>query len=240
MAPDASNAGFDKGVTLKIDTFNNYHYALTFGSQVGDLRYMKVALEAAPPPTRPPQEGESAEDKKKNDEQYLKDHAGMLAHVQREKKLEGWTFLVKDEDVKALVRDRAQLLPEPQQGEVRKHLREYVDIRVQAVGQRTDAARRVEWATRTARLQGALSARQVDFDRLIATPELPRRQPLAAIQSFADTLPYRLACTATPAPNARMKSRKGASRNSTRPATPTITSMASRMGSTSATVPQRA
>ena len=36
------------------------------------------------------------------------------------------------------------------------------------------------------RLQGALSARQVDLDRLIATPELPRRQPLAAIQSFAE------------------------------------------------------
>ena len=124
VAPDASNAGFDKGVTLKIDTFNNYHYALTLGNQVGDLRYMKVALEAAPPPTRPPQEGESAEDKKKNDEQYLKDHDGMLAHVQREKKLEGWTFLVKDEDVKALVRDRSQLLPEPKKddkkGEAKK------------------------------------------------------------------------------------------------------------------------
>ncbi|MEW6450639.1 MAG: AsmA family protein [Pseudomonadota bacterium] len=36
------------------------------------------------------------------------------------------------------------------------------------------------------RLQGALSARQVDLDRLIATPEMPRRQPLAAIQSFAE------------------------------------------------------
>lgn len=36
------------------------------------------------------------------------------------------------------------------------------------------------------RLQGALSARQVDLDRLIATPEIPRRQPLAAIQTFAE------------------------------------------------------
>jgi hypothetical protein len=113
VATDPSRAGFENGVTLKIDTFNNYHYALTFGKNEGDLRYMKVALEAAPPPTRPPQEGEAAEDKKKNDEQYLKDHDGMLAHMKREKKLEGWTFLVKEEDVKALVRDRAQLQPEP-------------------------------------------------------------------------------------------------------------------------------
>ncbi len=38
------------------------------------------------------------------------------------------------------------------------------------------------------RLQGALSARQVDLDRLIATPDVPRRLPLAAIQSFAELL----------------------------------------------------
>jgi large subunit ribosomal protein L24 len=36
------------------------------------------------------------------------------------------------------------------------------------------------------RLQGALSARQVDLDRLVATPDTPRRLPLAAIQSFAE------------------------------------------------------
>jgi uncharacterized protein involved in outer membrane biogenesis len=36
------------------------------------------------------------------------------------------------------------------------------------------------------RLQGALSARQVDVDRLIATPETPRRLPLATIQTFAE------------------------------------------------------
>ena len=112
VAPDASKAGFDKGVTLKVDTFNNYHYALTFGESVGDLRFLKIALEADPPPSRPPQQGEAPADKEKNDQQYLKDHDGMIAHVAREKKLEGWTFLVRDEDVKALIRDRAQLLPD--------------------------------------------------------------------------------------------------------------------------------
>jgi hypothetical protein len=112
LAPDASKAGFENGVTLKVDTFNNYHYSLTLGNKEGDLRYFKVALEAAPPATRPAQQGESAEEKKTRDEQYAKDHDGMLAHVAREKKLEGWTFLVKDEDVKALLRDRADLQPE--------------------------------------------------------------------------------------------------------------------------------
>jgi hypothetical protein len=112
IAPDASQAGFEDGVTLKIDTFNNYHYTLTFGRQDGDLRYMKVALEADPPKARPPQKGESAEDKKSRDEQYAKDHDGMLAHVQREKKTEGWTYLVKNEDIQALLRDRGQMQPD--------------------------------------------------------------------------------------------------------------------------------
>ncbi len=112
VAPDASKAGFENGPSLKIDTFHNYHYTLTFGDQTGDLRYMKVALEGDPPPTRPPEKGESAEDKEKKDKQYLEDHKGMLAQIAREKKLEGWTFLVKNDDVQALLRDRAQLLPE--------------------------------------------------------------------------------------------------------------------------------
>ncbi len=37
------------------------------------------------------------------------------------------------------------------------------------------------------RLEGALSARQIDIDRLIATPDAPRRLPLAAMQAFAET-----------------------------------------------------
>jgi D-lactate dehydrogenase (cytochrome) len=37
-------------------------------------------------------------------------------------------------------------------------------------------------------LQGMLSARQVDLDRLLATPEAPRRLPLAAVQAFGEML----------------------------------------------------
>jgi uncharacterized protein involved in outer membrane biogenesis len=37
-------------------------------------------------------------------------------------------------------------------------------------------------------LQGLLSARQVDLDRLLATPDAPRRLPLAAVQAFGEML----------------------------------------------------
>jgi len=37
-------------------------------------------------------------------------------------------------------------------------------------------------------LQGALSARQIDLDRLLATPQAPRHLPFAAVQAFGDML----------------------------------------------------
>ena len=48
-----------------------------------------------------------------------------------------------------------------------------------------DGAAEVKFGERP-RLQGALSARQIDLDRLIATSETPRRLPVAATQAFAE------------------------------------------------------
>jgi large subunit ribosomal protein L24 len=48
-----------------------------------------------------------------------------------------------------------------------------------------DGAAEIKFGERP-RLQGALSARQIDLDRLIATPEAPRRLPVAATQAFAE------------------------------------------------------
>ena len=39
-----------------------------------------------------------------------------------------------------------------------------------------------------AMFQGALSARQVDLDKLVASPESPRRLPVAALRAFAETV----------------------------------------------------
>lgn len=48
-----------------------------------------------------------------------------------------------------------------------------------------DGAAEIKFGERP-RLQGALSARQIDLDRLIATPDVPRRLPAAATQAFAE------------------------------------------------------
>jgi uncharacterized protein involved in outer membrane biogenesis len=50
-----------------------------------------------------------------------------------------------------------------------------------------DGAAEIKFGERP-RLQGALSARQIDLDRLIATSDAPRRLPAAATQAFAELL----------------------------------------------------
>ena len=112
VASDPSKAGFEQGVTLKIDTFHNTHYTLQMGRQEGDLRYMRVALTGDPPKTRTPGKDESPEDKEKKDKEFEENYKGQLMQLEREGKLKGWTYLVRNSDIESLLRERAQLLPQ--------------------------------------------------------------------------------------------------------------------------------
>jgi hypothetical protein len=112
VATDPSKAGFDQGVTLRIDTFHNTHYTLQLGRQEGDLRYMRIGLTGDPPKTRMPGKDESAEDKEKKDKEFEDNYKGQLMQLEREGKLKDWTFLVRNSDIESLLRDRAQLLPQ--------------------------------------------------------------------------------------------------------------------------------
>ncbi len=112
VAVDAPEAGFERNPVLKVATFDNFNYSLSFGDQKGDLRYLKISLEGNPPAARVPSKNETPEDKAKKDKEFDDNHKGLLEQLAREKKLEGWTFLVRNSDVESLLRDRAQLLPE--------------------------------------------------------------------------------------------------------------------------------
>ena len=123
VASDTPDAGFNRNPTLKVSTFDNLNYSLNFGDQHGDLRYLRISLNGNPPDARVPAKNESAEDKAKKDKEFEENHKGLLMQLEREKKLEGWTFLVRNSDVEALLRDRAQLAPEEKgdKGEVAKN-----------------------------------------------------------------------------------------------------------------------
>jgi hypothetical protein len=117
VATDPAKAGFDKGVVLKIDTLHNTQYTLQLGDKVGDLRYFKASLTGDPPRTRTPGKNETPEEKEKKDKEHEENYKGQLGQLEREGRIRDWTFLVKDEDVKNLLRDRAELLPSKKQDE---------------------------------------------------------------------------------------------------------------------------
>lgn len=89
VAVDAPDAGFDRNPVLKIGTFDNLNYTLSFGDPHGDLRYLRISLEGNPPAARVPAKNESAEDKAKKDKEFEENHKGLLEQLAREKKLEG-------------------------------------------------------------------------------------------------------------------------------------------------------
>jgi len=65
-----------------------------------------------PPKTRKPEKNEKAEDKEKKDKAFEEQRKKLLEKVEREKKLEPWTYLVAKTSLDPLLRDRAQLMPE--------------------------------------------------------------------------------------------------------------------------------
>ena len=57
-----------------------------------------------------------AEDKAKNDKEFEERRKKLVEKVDREKKLERWTYLVAKNGLAPLLRDRAGLMPEKKKG----------------------------------------------------------------------------------------------------------------------------
>jgi len=61
---------------------------------------------------RAPAKGEKAEDKAKKDKEFEEYRKKLAEKLDREKKLDKWTYLVGKNVVEPLLRDRSQLMPE--------------------------------------------------------------------------------------------------------------------------------
>ena len=110
--PAKADTGLDHAIVIKADTFDGLSYVLRVGKQVGDNYYVKVAVAGEPRKTRAPAKGEKAEDKAKNDKEFEERRKQLLEKLERERKLERWTYLVAKNGLDPLLRDRPQLMPE--------------------------------------------------------------------------------------------------------------------------------
>ncbi len=114
--PAKTDTGLDHAIVIKADTLDGLSYTLAIGKQAGDNYYVKVAVAGEPRRTRAPAKGEKAEDKAKNDKEFEERRKKLVEKLDREKKLERWTYLVAKSGLDPLLRDRAGLMPEKRKG----------------------------------------------------------------------------------------------------------------------------
>ena len=110
---DPSQANFAKGIKVKVDTFDGFIYEVSFGDKTDKgLYHMKFTVSANLPKTRVVPKDEKPEDKEKADKAFEEQTKAYNEKLEREKKLEAWTYLISKTTVEPLLRERAQLLPE--------------------------------------------------------------------------------------------------------------------------------
>lgn len=114
VVPDPAKAdtGLDRPVVIRASTIDGLTYALRIGHKVGDNYYLGLSVTGEPPQARVPAKGEKAEDSAKKDKEFEGSRKKLLEKIDREKRLERWTYLVAGSSVDPLLRERAQLMPE--------------------------------------------------------------------------------------------------------------------------------
>ncbi len=110
---DPSQANFAKGIKVKVDTFDGFIYEVSFGDKTDKgLYHMKFTVSANLPKTRVVPKDEKPEDKEKADKAFEEQTKAYSEKLEREKKLEAWTYLISKTTAEPLLRERAQLLPD--------------------------------------------------------------------------------------------------------------------------------
>ena len=114
-APDQSPAktGMDKPLTLTIETFDHFTYAIKIGNKTPESDYnLNVTVTAAVPGERTPGKDEKPDDRKRLDKEFADKTKQFAAKFDQEKSLDKWTYVVNSWLIDPLIRDRAQLMVE--------------------------------------------------------------------------------------------------------------------------------
>jgi hypothetical protein len=110
--PAKADTGLDHPVVIKAETFDGLKYTLSVGRQADANYYVRIAVAGEPAKVRTPAKNEKAEDKAKNDKAFEESRRKLVEKLERERKLDPWTYLVTKTSLDPLLRDRPQLMPE--------------------------------------------------------------------------------------------------------------------------------
>ena len=111
--PD-SETGFDKAVTVNVQTFDGFKYALEIGGEAPDQsHFFRFKVSADLPATRTAEPNESPDDKKKKDDEFAKQQETLKNRLAAEQKLQNWIFEVENYAVEIFFKSRKDLLQGP-------------------------------------------------------------------------------------------------------------------------------
>jgi hypothetical protein len=111
--PAAAEAGLEKPLTVTAQSFDGITYVLKIGSKAGDDRYyLAFSSSGDPSKFRVVTPGESTEDKAKKDKEFEEQLKGRLERRARDRLMERWTYIVPKTAIAAVLRDRAELMPD--------------------------------------------------------------------------------------------------------------------------------
>ena len=120
LANDAEKVALDKNATqIKINTSEGFEYALKVGDSTdGSDKIVSVAITANFPEKRTPAENESAEDKKKLDEEWAAAQKTLQDKLANEQKFTQHAYRVSSYTVDAILKKRSELIKDEEKGAI--------------------------------------------------------------------------------------------------------------------------
>jgi hypothetical protein len=112
VSPDET--GLKDPFKVRVKTFDGFTYDFLLGKEGPDkARYLVLSVNADLPRARTPDPNESADDKKKKDEEFDKRNLSLKERLEKEKRFEKWVYLVPDYNLEQLLKRRDEIVPKP-------------------------------------------------------------------------------------------------------------------------------
>jgi hypothetical protein len=111
VATSAKLEEHGKPVVVTAETFDNLVYTVRLWKQkTGDDYLANVSVAGEPPRARPAEKGEKAEDQERRDKDFAESRKRLELRIARDKARSGWTYVVAQKEVAALLRPRSELI----------------------------------------------------------------------------------------------------------------------------------
>jgi hypothetical protein len=109
VSPDET--GLKDPFKISVKAFDGFAYHFLLGKEGPDkTRYLRLNVSAELPVARAPGPNESADDKKKKDEEFDQKLKSLKERLEREKRFEKWVYLVPDYNLEQILKRRNEIL----------------------------------------------------------------------------------------------------------------------------------